>query len=123
MAVEIICSQTVSGLSEGMVIFFSAMGLTLIFGSLKVLNISHGSMYMIGAYFMVAGNAMFSAFPAHFHLALVCATLGTGIIGGILEIVLIRPIYKLHHLFQFIVTFSATFVFMDLVKMIWGGAH
>lgn len=123
MTLDILFLQIVSGLSEGMVLFLCAMGLTLILGSLKVLNVSHGSMYMIGAYFIVAGNAAIQALPGHFYLALVISTIGTAIFGGIVEIVVIRPLYKLEDIFQFITTFGITFIVMDLVKIVWGGSY
>lgn len=123
MTLDVVVLQVVSGLSEGMVLFLCAMGLTLILGSLKVLNISHGSIFMIGAYFIVSGNAAILALPGHFYMAIVLATLGAGIVGGIIEILLIRPIYKLPEIYQFIITFAVTFIFMDLVKIIWGGSY
>lgn len=123
MTVDILFLQIVSGLSEGMVVFLCAMGLTLILGSLRVLNVSHGSIYMIGAYFVVAGNAAMQALPGKFYLALILSTIGTAIFGGIVEILVIRPLYKLEHIFQFITTFGVTFIVMDLVKIVWGGSY
>jgi len=123
MTLDVVILQTVSGLSEGMVVFLCAMGLTLILGSLKVLNISHGSIYMIGAYFVVSGNAATLAIPGHFYLGLILATIGCAIVGGIIEILVIRPIYKLDEIYQFITTFAVTFIVMDLVKIVWGGSY
>ena len=123
MTLDVFFLQTVSGLSEGMVVFLCAMGLTLILGSLKVLNICHGSVYMIGAYFVVAGNAAMRALPGHFYLAIAFSTIAAAIFGGIIEILVIRPLYKLEHIFQFITTFGVTFIVMDLVKLVWGGSY
>jgi branched-subunit amino acid ABC-type transport system permease component len=123
MTWEVIVLQTVSGLSEGMIVFLCAMGLTLILGSLRVLNVSHGSIYMIGSYFVVAGNTVMLAMPGHFYFAIILATIGAAIVGGIIEILVIRPIYKLAHIYQFITTFAVTFIVMDLVKIIWGGSY
>jgi branched-chain amino acid transport system permease protein len=120
---DVIILQIVGGLSEGMIVFLCAMGLTLILGSLKVLNISHGSIYMIGSYFVVTGNALMLALPGHFYLALIAATLGAAIVGGIIEVLVVRPIYKLDHIYQFITTFAVTFIVMDLVKIFWGGSY
>ena len=123
MPLDVIILQIVGGLSEGMIVFLCAMGLTLILGSLKVLNISHGSIYMIGSYFVVTGNALMLALPGHFYLALIAATLGAAIVGGIIEVLVVRPIYKLDHIYQFITTFAVTFIVMDLVKIFWGGSY
>jgi branched-chain amino acid transport system permease protein len=123
MTLDVMILQIVSGLSEGMVVFLCAMGLTLILGSLKVLNVSHGSIYMIGAYFVVLGNAATLAIPGHFYLGLIFASIGCAIVGGIIEILVIRPIYKLDEIYQFITTFAVTFIVMDLVKIVWGGSY
>jgi len=123
MTIEMLVLQSISGLSEGMVVFLCAMGLTLILGSLKVLNISHGSIYMIGSYFVVTGNAVMAAMPGHFYLAILFATFGAAILGGIIEILVIRPLYKIDEIYQFITTFAVTFIAMDLVKIVWGGSY
>ena len=123
MGFEVIVLQVVSGLSEGMVVFLCAMGLTLILGSLKVLNISHGSMYMIGAYCMVAVNAALSSIPGGFFIGVIVTMIVVAIIGGVLEILLIRPVYKLNDTYQYITTFAVTFIVTDLLKFIWGGAY
>ena len=123
MSFDVIILQIVSGLSEGMVVFLCAMGLTLILGGLKVLSISHGSMYMIGAYCMVAVNAAFAAIPGGFYMGVIVSMIVVAILGGILEIFLIRPVYKLTDIYQYITTFAVTFVVSDLLKLIWGGAY
>ena len=121
MNFEIIILQLISGLTVGMTIFLCAVGLTLILGSLKVLNIAHGSIYLIGAYLCYAAIGWLTNIVGHFYIAIILAAAGAAILGGIMEILLIRPLYKFHHIFQLITTYAVVFIIMDLVKIIWGG--
>ena len=59
----------------------------------------------------------------HFYISILLAIIGSAILGGIIEILVIRPMYKLAHIYQFITTFGVTFIIMDLAKIIWGGAY
>ena len=119
---EVIIFQIVSGLSEGMVVFLCAMGMTLILGSLKVLNIAHGSIYMLGAYLGVMISNLLTGIPGHFYLGIVISTILCALFGGLVEILVIRPIYKLNEIYQFVTTYGVTFIMMDVTKIIWGGA-
>lgn len=123
MSFDVIILQIVSGLSEGMVCFLCASGLTLILGSLKVLNIAHGSIYMVGAYLFFAINRMTMSLPGHFYLSIIAAVFGAALIGGIIEVLVIRPIYRLKEIYQYITTFGVTFIIMDLTKIVWGGSY
>jgi branched-subunit amino acid ABC-type transport system permease component len=113
----------ICGLSAGMVLFIAAAGLTLVLGSLEVLNIAHGSIYSIGIYLCWALTVHLGSLPGGFYVALVGAMIGAAIFGGLIEITVIRPVYKLDMIYQFITTFAVTFIVMDLLKMIWGGAY
>jgi len=123
MTLDTIILQIVSGLSEGMVCFLCATGLTLILGSLKVLNIAHGSIYMVGAYLFFTCNRFLANIPGHFYISIFLAIIGAAILGGIIEILVVRPIYKLKDIYQYITTFGVTFIMMDLMKIIWGGSY
>jgi len=123
MSWDIILQQSVSGLTEGMVLFVAAAGITLVMGSLKVLNLAHGSMYIIGLYLCFAVCSQFVGIPAYFYIAIIAGTLGASIFGGLMEILIIRPVYKMGHIYQFLVTWGVIFVVMDLVKMVWGGTY
>jgi branched-subunit amino acid ABC-type transport system permease component len=123
MTWEIILQQSLSGLTEGMVLFVAAAGITLVMGSLKVLNLAHGSIYVIGLYLCFAVSSHFAGIPGHFYLAIIVGTLGAAIFGGMMEISIIRPVYKLGHIYQFLVTWGVIFIVMDLVKIVWGGTY
>jgi len=99
-----------------MLLFLLAAGLSLIFGIMDILNLAHGSLYMLGAYiaFSVA------QFLGNFWLALILAPLLVGLISLVLELGLLRISYKRGHLTQVLLTFGLAYVFNDLVRWIWG---
>ena len=112
-----IFAQALNGLSYGVLLFLLSVGLTLIFGMLDVVNLAHGSLYMLGAY---AGLAVVAA-TGSFWLALLAAPLAVGLIGALLERTCLRPLYRRGALDQVLLTFGLVYLFEDLVKWIWGG--
>lgn len=109
--------QALNGLSYGVLLFLLSVGLTLIFGMLDIVNLAHGSFYMLGAY---AGLTMIAA-TENFWLALVVAPLAVGLIGALMERSVLRPLYRRPPLDQVLLTFGFIYLFEDLVKWIWGG--
>ena len=112
-------NQGLAGLTVGMIVFFCALGLTLAFGALKIINLAHGSVFMVGLYLCFSISRIISI-SCGFWIGVLAAVIGTFIVGYIMEIIILRPIYKRHSLDQFMITFAATFIFMDLVKIVWG---
>ena len=110
-------SQALNGLSYGVLLFLLSVGLTLIFGMLDIVNLAHGSFYMLGAY---AGLTMI-ALTGNFWLALVVAPFVVGAIGAVMERSVLRPLYRRPPLDQVLLTFGFIYLFEDLVKWIWGG--
>ena len=110
-------AQALNGLAYGMLLFLLSVGLTLIFGMLDVVNLAHGSYYMLGAY---AGLALVAA-TGNFWLALLAAPLVVAVIGAAVERSCLRPLYRRGPLDQVLLTFGLIYVFEDLVKYIWGG--
>ena len=109
--------QALNGLSYGVLLFLLSVGLTLIFGMLDIVNLAHGSFYMLGAY---AGLTMIAA-TDNFWLALLAAPLVVGAIGALMERSVLRPLYRRPPLDQVLLTFGFIYFFEDLVKWIWGG--
>ncbi len=109
--------QALNGLAYGILLFLLSVGLTLIFGMLDVVNLAHGSFYMLGAF---AGLATIAA-TGSFWAALVVAPLVVGIIGALVERTCLRPLYRRSVLDQVLLTFGLIYLFEDLVKWIWGG--
>lgn len=115
-----IFGQIVSGLSIGMVFFLIAAGLSMALGTLKVLNIAHASFYMLGAYLCYTITHLLGSSSELFWIALVGAPIGVAIFGGIIELLILRPLYKRALLYQLILTFGLILVIGDIVKLTWG---
>jgi branched-chain amino acid transport system permease protein len=110
--------QCLNGVQLGMLLFLLAAGLTLIFGIMDLVNLAHGSLYMLGAYFA----ATFAAATDSFVIGAILALLATFVAGIILEIIAIRPLYGRNHLDHVLGTFGLLIFFNDLVRLIWGPA-
>jgi branched-chain amino acid transport system permease protein len=109
-------TQTTSGLIIGMLLFLVAVGLTLIFGVLKVVNFSHGAFYMFGAYFAMTAYQVSGSFA----LAMLCGAAGTALLGLIFERVFMSRVYGADVLMQLLVCYAFVLIFDDVVRMIWG---
>jgi len=105
-----------NGLAFGGLIFLLAAGLSVIFGLMDVLNLAHGSFYMLGAY---VGLTVLSL-TNNFWLALIAAPIALAIIGASVEVVLFRRIYQRGHLMQVLLTFGLTLVIVDLIRWRFG---
>ncbi len=112
--------QLLSGLSVGMVIFLIAVGLSLIFGTLQVLNLAHAALYMLGAYLCFWISSLLSQFSGSFWVSLLVAPALVALFGGFLEVLLLRRIYDREMLEQFLLTFAFIFIIGDLCKLAWG---
>src|ERR1700733_7233664 len=110
--------QFLNGIQLGMLLFLLAAGLTLIFGIMDLVNLAHGSLYMIGAYFA----ATFADWTDSFVLGAVLALLATLVVGMVLEVVAIRRLYGRDHLDHVLATFGLLLFFNELVRLIWGPA-
>jgi branched-chain amino acid transport system permease protein len=109
-------THIVNGLSFGMLLFVIAAGLSLIFGLCRIVNLSHGSFYLLGGYigFSVA------RFTGSFPLAVIAAMLSMAALGMLTERYLLRR-FRVNPLAQVLLTFGLIFVFGDLAQWIWGG--
>jgi branched-subunit amino acid ABC-type transport system permease component len=110
-------AQALNGLAYGMLLFLLAVGLTLIFGMLDVVNLAHGSLYMLGAY---AGLALIGL-TGSFWLAVLAAPLAVALVGVAIERVCLRPLYRRPALDQVLLTFGLVYLFEDLIKWLFGG--
>src|ERR1044072_6266850 len=108
--------QCLNGIQLGMLLFLLAAGLTLIFGIMDFVNLAHGSLYMLGAYFAATFVVATDSFVGGLALGLV-ATL---IAGMVLEVIAIRPLYGRDHLDHVLGTFGLLIFFNELVRLIWG---
>src|SRR5207249_10541105 len=116
----LIAVQVMSGLSVAMFLFLVSVGMSLIFGVTRIVNLAHGSFYMVGAYLMVTLVETLPANQAMFWVALALAPLGVGLLGGVIEVTLLRRIYHREPLLQLILTFGLILVIGTLVLLVWG---
>ncbi|WP_226481790.1 branched-chain amino acid ABC transporter permease [Natrinema amylolyticum] len=111
--------DVVIGLSLGSRLFLIAVGLSLIFGVLGVLNFAHGAFYMLGAYFALTVT---TNLVGNFWLGMVVGAIAVGLVGALIEVVTIRPLYDRadSDLDQLIVTFGFVLIIHEAVRFVWG---
>ena len=114
----LVVEQFLNGLQFGLLLFLLAAGLTLVFGIMDLVNLAHGSLYMMGAYFA----ATFVAWTGSFILGVVLALGATLLLGIVLEFVALRHLYGRDHLDHVLATFGLILFFNDAVRLIWGPA-
>ena len=112
----LLLEQLFNGIQLGVMLFLMAAGLTLIFGIMNFINLTHGSLYMIGAYVAVSGFELTGSFI----LALILGTLGALCAGGLIEIIAARRLYRRDHLEQVLGTFGLLLFFNEAVQIVWG---
>jgi len=111
--------QLLNGLAGASSLFMVAAGLSLIFGVTRIVNFAHGSFYMVGIYVAYSLVDMLGA-GIGFWPALLLAAIAVGVLGALVEIVLLRRIYRAPELFQLLATFALVLVFKDAVLWLWG---
>ncbi|MGE3709002.1 MAG: branched-chain amino acid ABC transporter permease [Hyphomicrobiaceae bacterium] len=114
----LLIENTLHGIQLGLLIFLLAAGLTLVFGIMDLVNLAHGSLYMIGAYLAFT----FIGWSGSFILGTLMALAATLAFGMVLERIVIRPLYARNHLEQVLATFGLILFFNKLVQVIWGPA-
>jgi branched-chain amino acid transport system permease protein len=115
--IAVLLPQLLHGLVFGAALGLLALGLTVIFGLLGVMNFAHGELYMLGAY---AGIAVVGVTHS-FWTALIVAPIAVGLIGAVTEVTTLRPLYRREPLYGLILTFGLALVFREAVRQIWGG--
>ena len=112
--------QLLSGLANAMFLFLVASGLTLIFGVTRIVNFAHGSFYMLAAYLTYALAAALPTGGVGFYAAMLAAAVATGLVGGVVEVLLLRRVYRAPELYQLLLTFALVLVGADAIKYFWG---
>jgi branched-chain amino acid transport system permease protein len=113
----VLLPQLLHGLVFGAALGLLALGLTVIFGLLGVMNFAHGELYMLGAY---AGIAVIGVVHS-FWVALIAAPILVGIVAALTEMTTLRPLYRREPLYGLILTFGLALVFREGARQIWGG--
>jgi branched-chain amino acid transport system permease protein len=112
----LLITQALNGLQLGVLLFLLAAGLTLVFGIMNFVNLAHGSLYMMGAYFAAVSVASTGSFL----LGALIAVPATALLGFVVEQVALKGLYRRDHLDQVLATFGLILFFNELVRMIWG---
>ena len=116
MTFELFLEQFLNGIQFGFMLFLMSAGLTLIFGVMGLINLAHGSLYMIGAFCAAGLSAILGSFWLSIFASLICAALA----GVVVETVIIRKLYDRDHLDQVLATFALILVFSESVRWIFG---
>lgn len=112
----LLTEQSLNGLQFGLMLFLLAAGLTLVFGIMDMINLAHGSLYMVGAYLAAATAAATGSFT----IAVLAAIAGTATLGMLLEVTLLRRLYARDHLSQVLATFALILMLNEGVRILWG---
>ncbi len=112
----LILEQSLNGLQFGLMLFLLAAGLTLVFGIMDMINLAHGSIYMVGAFLAATLVQATGSFTA----GVLLAVPATAVIGMLLEITILRTLYTRDHMSQVLATFALILISNELVRMIWG---
>lgn len=116
MSFALVAEQVLNGLQFGTMLFLMAAGLTLIFGVMGLINLAHGSLYMVGAFAAAATAAATGSFIMALAASLACAALA----GALVEIVVIRRLYARDHLDQVLATFALILIFSEGTRWLFG---
>ena len=124
MTASAVFIQFLNGLASASSLFLVAAGLSLIFGVTRIVNFAHGSIYMLGAYCAVTLVEWLVqaelARPLAFWGAVLVASLAMGVLGGLLEALLLRRLYAAPELLQLLATFAVVLVVKDFALWLWG---
>jgi branched-subunit amino acid ABC-type transport system permease component len=113
---QLVLEQALNGLQFGLMLFLLAAGLTLVFGIMDMINLSHGSLYMGGAYLAAAATERSGSFV----LGVLGAVAGMIVVGALLERLVLRHFYKRDHLAQVLATFALILISNEIVRIAWG---
>jgi branched-chain amino acid transport system permease protein len=116
MTVTLFLEQLFNGVQLGLMLFLMAVGVTLVFGIMRVINLAHGSLFMLGGYFLMAALSWTNSYLLAIPLAFVAAFL----VAVVLELIVLRPLYRRGPLEQVLATFGLTLFFNEAVTVIWG---
>jgi branched-chain amino acid transport system permease protein len=112
----LILEQSLNGLQFGLMLFLLAAGLTLVFGIMDMINLAHGSLYMLGAFMA----STFVQLTGSFTAGVLLAVPATAVLGMILEMSVLRTLYARDHLSQVLATFALILIINELTRLVWG---
>jgi branched-chain amino acid transport system permease protein len=120
VSAEQVVLQALAGLANAMFLFLVASGLSLIFGVSRIVNFAHGSLYMLAAYLTHTLLEVLPARAPRFLLAVLLAPLAIAALGFLIEVGLLRRVYRAPELYQLLLTFGLVLIAGDVVRYAWG---
>jgi branched-chain amino acid transport system permease protein len=120
MTLSSLIVQLINGLADASTMFLVAAGLSLIFGVTRIVNFAHGSFYMVGIYVVYSLVSLIGASGIGFWSSVLLSALAVALLGAVVEIVILRRIYRAPELFQLLATFALVLVFKDAALYLWG---
>lgn len=116
MTLALLFEQLLNGLQLGLMLFLMSAGLTLVFGVMGLINLAHGSLFMVGAFFCAA----VAASSGNFWLGLVAGTAAAAAAGAIVEVTVLRRLYSRDHLDQVLATYALILIFSEGTRILFG---
>ncbi len=116
----LVLAQLLNGISLGMIYVLMAIGLTVVFGMLNVINFAHGAVYAIGAYLAFSLSMLFGEWVGNFWASIILAPILTAIVGIVIEVFLLRRMQGAEHEYQILLTFGIALILQEVIIMIWG---
>jgi branched-chain amino acid transport system permease protein len=116
----LILAQFFNGISLGMIYVLMAIGLTVVFGMLNIINFAHGAVYAIGAYLAFQFSIMLGQWTGNFWVAIFLSPVVAGLLGALIEVLLLRRMQAEEHVYQILLTFGVSLILQELIIMIWG---
>src|SRR5213596_3025640 len=116
MTWSLVFEQLLNGLQYGVMLFLMAAGLTLVLGIMNMVNLAHGSLYMVGAYLAITA----AQWTGSYLLGVALGLLGVLVVGMVVEVVALRTLYDRDHLDQVLATFGLILFFNELIAILWG---
>ncbi|MFS2116603.1 branched-chain amino acid ABC transporter permease, partial [Herbaspirillum frisingense] len=120
MTLSSLIVQMINGLADASTMFLVAAGLSLIFGVTRIVNFAHGSFYMVGIYVVYTLVSLIGASGLGFWSAVLLSAMAVAVLGALVEILILRRIYRAPELFQLLATFALVLVFKDAALYLWG---
>lgn len=109
-----------TGLSTAAILFIVSAGLSLVFGTMRIINMAHGTFYMIGAYLVTLAFAGLTMRATGFVIALILAAVLVSVLGIVIEMFVLRRLYQSEHLFQLLATWGLMLVLEEVSLIVWG---
>jgi branched-chain amino acid transport system permease protein len=116
MTLALVLEQLLNGLQYGVMLFLMAAGLTLVLGIMNMVNLAHGSLYMVGAYLTITA----AQWTGSYALGVLLGLVGTLVVGMAVEVIALRTLYARDHLDQVLATFGLILFFNEVTAILWG---